>query len=375
MAEPASPSSSILVISNVAWDFVWQRHQTIALLFAREHAVIYCEIPGVRGAGWSDLGRIFRRLRTLTRPTPIVPPPRLQLLRPFVLPATNRLFCAFNAWQMRRLVRRESTLAAGVDLIVNYSASRTALDLISRVPHRQMVYDCTDDWLAVEGIPKFLPTDERALLQQADLTLVPSRTLLARKATLSRRCLQLPHGAFVERFELPVRSPPRDGRLTLLYYGHLHRQHLDFELIEGIARARPDWLIVLVGPVKTPHAFPGNVELPGQQPHEELKQFVARADVLLLPYVLNAYTEAVMPAKTYECLATGRPVVATPLPELVAELNEYFKFATGVAAWVEAITRAVLDDSESARAARIAKARANSWETRFAQLQALLARR
>src|SRR5882672_11637757 len=81
----------ILVISNVTWDFVWQRHQTIAQLFARERDVIYCEIPGVRAVGWADLGRIFRRLRTLRRPAATNLPPRLRLLRPFVLPATNAL--------------------------------------------------------------------------------------------------------------------------------------------------------------------------------------------------------------------------------------------------------------------------------------------
>ncbi len=364
----------VLVISNIAWDFVWQRHQTMASLFARGRPVLFCEIPGIRRVRLTDFSRLLARWRTLRRhPSgtsggkPV--PAGLRLVRPFVLPATNAIFCAFNSWQMRRLVRREPALQAGVDLILNYSASRTALDLIARVPHQRLVYDCTDDLLAVDGIPEFLAADERTLLQRADLTLVPSRTLFARKNPLARRCVQLPHGALVERFEVPMRPPSREGHLTLLYYGHLHRQHLDFALIESIARMRPGWRVILVGPVKTPHTFPTNVELPGQQPHEELRRFVEQADVLVLPYVLNAYTEAVMPAKTYECLATGRPVVATPLPELVAELGGHFSFATGKDAWVEAITSAVAKDSESARAGRMAKARANSWNARFDQLQ------
>jgi len=368
----------VLVISNISWDFVWQRHQTMASLFARSQAVLFCEIPGIRRVRLSDLSRLLAHLRVmLGRPAGIsggnAVPKELRLLRPFVLPATNVFFCAFNAWQIRRLVRNTPELAGGVDLIFNYSASRTALRLISLIPHRQLVYDCTDDWLAVKGIPKFLSADEQILLQRADLTLVPSRTLFARKSPLARRCIQLPHGALVDRFELPVRPLPSDlGNLALLYYGHLHRQHLDFELIEGIARARPGWRIVLVGPVKTPHIFPANVELPGQQPHEELRRFVGQADVLLLPYVLNSYTEAVMPAKTYECLATGCPVVATPLPELVAELTGCFTFAIGVDAWVQAIEQVARNDSEPARQARVTRAKANSWESRFEELRGLL---
>jgi glycosyltransferase involved in cell wall biosynthesis len=372
MVKPVREDPPVLVIANVAWDFVWQRHQTIALLFARERDVIYCEIPGVRGVGWADLGRILRRLRTLSRPAPATLPPRLRLLRPFVLPATNALFCAFNGWQMRRLVAREPALRAGVDLVFNYSVARTALQLIAAVPHRRLVFDCTDDLPAVRGVPAFFADDERRLLQQADLTLVPSRVLEERKGPLARRCVRLPHGALVERFQLPAKPAPVDGRLTLLYYGHLHRQHLDFDLLDGVARARPQWRIVLVGPVVTPHAFPGNVETPGQQPHEALRNFAAGADVLLLPYVLNHYTQAVLPAKTYECLATGRPVVATPLPALQAELGGSLVFATGVEEWVRRVEAAVATDTPAARQARRALAAANSWDARFEQLRVLL---
>jgi len=369
-----SPPRQVLFISNVAWDFVWQRHQTLAALFAAGSDVSFCEIPGVRRVGFSDVGRIAARLAALRRPPAgAALPDRLRLLRPFVLPATNAWFAAFNARQVHRLVARDPVLRAGVDLIVDYSASRTALALIDAVPHRRLVYDCTDDWLAVRGIPATLAADERRLLAAADLTLVPSRALLERKAAPARRCVRLPHGALVERFLLEPKPPVPAGRLTLLYYGHLHRQHLDFAVLEGIARLRPGWRVILVGPVRTPHRFPANVELAGQRPHEALRPLLAQADVLLLPYVLNDYTRAVLPAKIYECLATGRPIVATPLPELTAGFSAHLRFATGAEEWVRAAEAAVPADTPEARTARVALARANSWAARFAELQTLLA--
>jgi len=366
MAEP------VLVISNIAWDFVWQRHQTIASLFAEAgHPVLFCELPGVRRVGIRDAGRIAARLGSL-RAKPAAPlPDGMRLLRPLVLPATNAVFDVVNARQIRRLLASEPRLGQGVGLILNYSASRTALRLIDAVPHRRLVYDCTDDWLAVRGIPARLPGDERELLARADLTLVPSRVLQERKSPLARRCVTLPHGAFVERFECPPKAAA--GWLTLLYYGHLHRQHLDFDLLEGLARVRPEWRIVLVGPVKTPHVWPANVELPGQQEHVNLRRFVSEADVLLLPYMLNDYTRAVLPAKTYECLATGRPIVAAPLPELVAGFAGHMEFPRGAAGWVRAVESAVMTDDANRRQARVALARENAWSVRFAQLQQLLA--
>ncbi len=366
--------AATLVISNIAWNFIWQRHQTMASLFAAAgHPVTFCELPGTRRLGWRDAPRIVARLAALRRPIATPLPAGLRLLRPLVLPATSAAGVAFNARQMRRLVARDSALGAGVHLILNYAASRTARQLIEAVPHQRLVYDCTDDWLAVRGIPKHLPADERWLLEQAELTLVPSRVLQERKSPQARRCVRLPHGAFVERFSCAPRPPPAADQLTLLYYGHLHRQHLDFALLEGIARARPGWRIMLVGPVVTRHRWPANVTLAGQQPHENLRSFIVGADVLLLPYVLNDYTRAVMPAKTYECLATGRPILATALPELVADFSDHLRFPAGIESWIETAIAVVRADTPERRESRVQLAQMNSWSARFSQLQDLLA--
>src|SRR6185369_13822825 len=117
----------------------------------------------------------FARLRVLGK-TPVGGeplPPGLRLARPFVLPATNGIFHALNRRLLAGFLAREPDLISGVDVILDYSAARSALELIARVPHRRLIYDCTDDWLAVRGIPACLPGDERELLARADLTLVP----------------------------------------------------------------------------------------------------------------------------------------------------------------------------------------------------------
>ncbi len=281
--------------------------------------VIYCEIPSVRAVGWADVGRVLRRLRTLRRAAPANVPPRLRLLRPFVLPATNALFCAFNDWQMRRLVAREPVLRAGVSLLFNFSVARTALQLIACVPHRRLVFDCTDDFSAVRGVPGFLAADEKQLLQQADLTLAPGRRFLEhRRAPLARRCVRLPHGALVERFFLPPKPAPADGRLTLLYYGHLHRQHLDFTLLHAIADARPRWRIILVGPVVTPHAFPPNVELPASSRTKGCAISRRRLMCSCCPMCSTApYDDGRDAGQDFtNASATGRLRWLTPLPEL-----------------------------------------------------------
>jgi glycosyltransferase involved in cell wall biosynthesis len=371
-----SPRPITLFISNVEWGFVWQRHQTLAAFFARDSEVIFCEVPGTRRLRLADATRVWRRLLVLGRRNPaekLSSAAGVRIARPFLLPATNRLFCAINAWLLARFVRRDAVLAAGVDLVVNYSPSRSAWQLLARVPYRRLIYDCTDNWLAVRGIPAFLPEDERALLARADLTLVPSRRLEELKHPDARKLARVPHGALVERFSLGPRQREANALVTVLYYGHLHAQHLDFNLIDELARARPAWSIVLVGPVKTPHAFPSNVRLAGQQPHEKLRESIAEADVLLLPYVLNDYTRAVLPAKIYECLATGRPIVATPLPELTTDFAGYLRFATDGPGFAAAVEGVLASDTNETRAARVVLAQANTWEQRYTHIQTLLA--
>lgn len=374
MSETSKPGT-VLVVSNIAWDFVWQRHQTMAALFAAAgHQVLFCELPGIRRVGWRDTLRLISRGWRLVAggrgATGEPSPPGVQVLRPWTLPATNALFRAWNARQLDRFVARRPELGRGVALALNYSPTRTALQLLDRVPHRRLVYDCTNDWLSVAGVPASLAADERELLARADLTLVSGEELRRRKT--ARRLAILREGVLIERFT-GIAPAPRDGPVTLLYYGHLHRQHLDFAAIEALASQRPAWRIILVGPVKTPHRFPDNVRLHGPRRHTELRTEIAAAHALLLPYVLNDYTRCVFPAKTYECLATGRPVVATPLPALTGDLAGHLTLASSPEEWPAAVERALAADSEAARAGRLAVARANTWAQRFAELQALLA--
>jgi glycosyltransferase involved in cell wall biosynthesis len=360
-----------LVISNIAWTFVWQRHQTIASMLARDFDVTFCELPGIRRVKLSDASRIWTRLRETRRGDDDANPGlgAVRIVRPRVLPSTNRMFCAWNARLLKKWTDGDPLMAGTWDVVLNYSPSRAALQLLEILPHRCLIYDCTDDWLAVRGIPEHLGRDERRLLGKADLTLVPSRGLLERKTRFAKRIERLPHGALVDRFlpagnvSLRPSAPP-----AILYYGHLHRQHLDFALIEEIAFLRPAWRIILVGPVRTPHRFPPNVETPGQSPHEGLRGWIEQAHVLILPYVINRYTEAVLPAKSYECLATGLPVVATRLPELTAEFDGLMRFGDSPDSVLAEIESALAEPAEAA-ARRIAVARENTWDDRYSVLR------
>ncbi|MCC5024135.1 MAG: glycosyltransferase [Candidatus Synoicihabitans palmerolidicus] len=139
-----------------------------------------------------------------------------------------------------------------------------------------------------------------------------------------------------------------------------------------LALDRPDWRIILIGPVQSKCDFPSNVELPGQVAHAKLAAWLIEADIILLPCVLHAYTDAVMPAKTYEVLASGLPIVAAPLGELTERFSHVMHFTKSPAGWADAVERALDQETPEKRAQRKILAEKNSWLARYDEFKVLL---
>ena len=94
----------------------------------------------------------------------------------------------------------------------------------------------------------------------------------------------------------------------------------------------------------------------------------------MLPYRINGLTRGISPAKTYECLATGRPVVASPLPAL-EDLAGHVYLADGPEGFVEVLRNLPKTETDERVRARVRLARENSWPVRFREIEAsILAR-
>jgi hypothetical protein len=162
------------------------------------------------------------------------------------------------------------------------------------------------------------------------------------------------------------------------FAGNFLASKVDFGLLDEVARSRPDWTLLLIGPSarETQAALERLARLPnvlwlGPKPYAELPRFVAVFDVGLIPYVSNAYTRSCFPLKLYEYLAAGKPVVASGLPELEG-MEPDVVLASGPGAFVQAIEQALTQRGEAEKARRMRIASANTWETRTERLLALV---
>jgi glycosyltransferase involved in cell wall biosynthesis len=184
------------------------------------------------------------------------------------------------------------------------------------------VYDITDDWLLSELPARQearLRADDELLLEHSGAVVVCSPDLARTRG--DRRAVDLiPNGVDVEFFRTPQARPDAlPAGPVAVYVGTLHEERFDVPLLQELAEARPDVRFALVGPNSLgPAATAGlaslpNVDLVGPQPYDLVPGFLQHADLVVIPHLVNPFTESLDPIKAYECVAAGRPTVATPV--------------------------------------------------------------
>jgi glycosyltransferase involved in cell wall biosynthesis len=349
----------------------------VLLELARHNRVLWIDSVATRSPDWSstrDRARIVRKLaeftggprregRSLWRVTPLVLPwPHAPLAR------------AIN----RRLVRATIRLATerlGMDAYQLWTFLPTVPDWLDDPRATLKVYYCTDEWSLFRGMDSAgIVAAERRVLEQVDLVLATCDGLVETKRRSHPNVVLAPHGvdhaAFSRALQADAVLPddlaalpgPRIG-----FHGTLD-DWVDVELLAEIARRRPDWSFVLLGPeIVRAVALDGlaNVHRLGPRPHAELPSYAAGYAAALVPYRLVERMRFVSPLKVREYLAAGVPVVSTALPEVMR--LEGVSVAQDAASFVAALERAIAEDSLESRLRRSASVAGDTWRRRVEQ--------
>ena len=295
--------------------------------------------------------------------------PNLTVYSPFVAPPTWKLFRWLNRRVFLRRVARDLRGIVGEDaVIVAYPPTRTTLDLISGLKPRLLYYDCSENYEGFPGVPEDTATTERALLRRANIVSCTSPALLEKIVPLRPDAFLSGPGVDYALFE-GAQSPMPEEVRTVCYFGHLGRERIDFSAIKAVAGA--GFQVRLVGQLGQAGRdllnTPG-VDYRGEVSHEDLPTALAGVDAFIFPYLANKLTRGISPAKTYECLATGKPVVSTPLQAML-DLGEQVYLARGAEEFIEVLKNLKALETEEKVYNRIELARRNSWAARFAALE------
>ena len=263
------------------------------------------------------------------------------------------------------------------------------------------VYDCMDDHTAFMDGRHQVAENDRRLLAASGLVYAGGLKMREDRLLYQPEIHFFPCGVEVSHFRQAFEAHPRmrqleregmDSNVTLPddvrdltppilgYWGALDRR-IDWELLEEVAEKRRTWTIVLLGPaVKMPESeiraiverHP-NIRWLGPRPYASLPAYARSFDVCVMPWVEGGDAESINPTKTLEYLATGRPVVSTRIPDVVAQYGPpEVELATGPRGFIAAIERALSNDEPQLRESRLAFTRGKTWGAMVEGMEALL---
>ncbi len=249
-----------------------------------------------------------------------------------------------------------------------------AIQLRSRFGAR-LVYDCMDRWAAFPGFGTFNRRQEAALWKDADLLVVTAQSLGESASRAGITPVVIPNAV-----DYNFVSKPRSGnvlpgykRPIIGYFGAI-AEWFDYKLFRSVARLRPNYSFILIGgygleknvfgdQMRRLSSLP-NVHLLGHKDYAEIPDYLASFDVCTIPFVINQVTSATDPVKIYEYFSQGKPVVATPLPEL-QRLGSLVAVAGSAGEFALKLDAALSNRDAVAAEQRIRFAQENTWRRRY----------
>jgi UDP-galactopyranose mutase len=306
--------ADLVCLSHLRWDFVYQRPQHLLSRFAKERRVFFVEEPIF------DEGPM--RLDVSRRDCGVyVVVPRL----PEALAGEEALETAQRAMIDRLFADHQ------INAHFLWYYTPMAVGSTKHLRPLAIVYDCMDELSAFKGAPSALKDREAELFKRADLVFTGGQSLYEVKRHQHKNVYAFPSSIDAAHFAQArcVADEPADQAQIphprLGFFGVID-ERMDIELLNMVAAARPDWHLVMVGPVVKidPADLPqrANIHYLGGKSYHELPSYLASWDVALLPFARNESTRFISPTKTPEYLAAGCPVVSTSIRDVVRPYGE-----------------------------------------------------
>ena len=330
------------------------------------------------------LPRIVRKLRSyarLARPTPegvtVVSPAVIPFFGTRLARAANRKLLAA---QIGKLARR-----GGLTRPILWIAIPTAADMIGQFDERLVIYQVSDKYDAnlmdhATDLRTIRKLHERAI-DNADLVLYSGQKLLAEaergreRSFLLEQAVDFDHWSQVGSGKLEIaESVARIPRPRLGYFGAIEPWLVDQELITRAARERPEWQWIFIGNKSRGveiEALPNTHFLP-PVPYRELPRYAAGFDVCVLPWdTAHSFTSYGSAIKVREYLATGKPVVISPLPEYES-MGDALRIARTHDDWFRLVEEALQEDDPAAAQRRQAAVSSGTWDARAEWVSSLI---
>lgn len=359
-------AADLVCLSHLRWDFVYQRPQHLLSRFAKERRVFFVEEP--------TFGEGPMRLDVSQRDCGVyVVVPRLpqdligdETLDSVQRGMVDRLFADYN-----------------INAHFLWYYTPMAVTWTAHLRPQATVYDCMDELSAFKGAPSALKDREAELFARADLVFTGGQSLYEVKRHQHKNVYAFPSSIDAAHFaqaRAVVEEPGDQAEIPhprLGFFGVID-ERMDLELLERVAAARPDWHLVMVGPVVKidPADLPRseNIHYLGGKSYDELPSYLSGWDVALLPFARNESTRFISPTKTPEYLAAGCPVVSTSIRDVVRPYGEQgLVYIADEASEFVASVEAAMNEDAAARMREVdAFLAQTSWDQTWGRMNELI---
>lgn len=310
MINTPTTTNHLVCFSHLRWNFVYQRPQHLLSRFTRNFKVYYIEEPLYDAT--SDFLEVFRPAENLWVVVP----------------------------HLREGLQEEDNIAKQKEFLANFFIENDitnyffwyytpmAVPVSDHFNPTLIIYDCMDELAAFKFAPQSLKDRENELFRKADLVFTGGYSLYEAKKNRHPEVHPFPSSIDAEHFfkaRLYTIDPPDQASIPhprIGYFGVID-ERMDLTLIEGIARRKPEWHIIMVGPVAkiSIDSLPKlpNIHYLGMKSYSELPSYISGWDIAMMPFAHNESTRYISPTKTPEYLAAGKPVISTPIIDVLRQ--------------------------------------------------------
>ncbi|MGI9205099.1 MAG: glycosyltransferase [Woeseiaceae bacterium] len=261
------------------------------------------------------------------------------------------------------------------------------IDFLHALPARLSIYHVVDEYSGY-GNPsevqrRKIEAREITMLRAADLAIVVTPTLLAKKSPFSAHAHLVPNAVDFAAYANCSKDVPEDMqqiRSPIIGYTGLISARLNLDLLREAATARNDWNFVFVGIVNEDGSHDEfqalralrNVYFLGRKSVANTPRYVCQFDVCMIPYTINLRAENASPLKLYEYAAASKPVVATDF-SAARDFEGNISIVDNAASFIAAC-ETCLDTASMAAgiAANRRYAENNTWDHRVRQVSEII---
>jgi UDP-galactopyranose mutase len=310
MISTSTTAPDLVCFSHLRWNFVYQRPQHLLTRFARNYKVYFVEEPIFDAT--SDYLEVSNPAANLS----------------VIVPHLREGIQEEDAFSSQKEMLAKLFIDNETTHYFFWYYTPMALPISDHFNPSLVVYDCMDELSAFKFAPQSLKDREKELFRKADLVFTGGYSLYEAKKNRHPDVHPFPSTIDAEHFgkaRLYNADPADQASIPhprIGYFGVID-ERLDLDLIEGIARRKPEWHIVMVGPVaKISHdTLPKlpNIHYLGIKSYHELPSYISGWDIAMLPFAHNESTRYISPTKTPEYLAAGKPVISTPIIDVLRQ--------------------------------------------------------